>query len=367
MVRSNREKPRLPGLFFCLKQTYCSRFVAQQNQLVIIVYLNPAKVLVMNTGFYPQIFSRLPLQTLPVTTVLILRQLLLFIATGLVLAQPGYSQPLLYHVQKGSGEFYILGGTEVPENNEWQSPGVQAAFKASDTYWVEIPPEDPSTGVPSVRSETVPGAGPALHPRAVSAGYGNLTISDYFDVTMGERSVVESQKLDLGNIDFRSMKPWLAYYTFYYAFMDLQKTALINPETELLNQARNTGKQVRSLFADRDAYYLFMGKMNDFAQTHYFQALYNLFDARRSGEFVKSFQWTEGNPDTQWFEKLRTQTPNYYRYMYERRNPAIAEQLAEILDSGGVHFLYLDVNRLLGPDSLIVALQAKGLQVDISQ
>jgi hypothetical protein len=50
--------------------------------------------------------------------------------------------------------------------------------------------------------------------------------------------------------------------------------------------------------------------------------------------------------------------------MFQRRNTAITEQLDTILSEGGKHFPYVDVDRLMGPDNLIVALQALGLSVE---
>ncbi|MES2625723.1 MAG: hypothetical protein V4628_10620, partial [Pseudomonadota bacterium] len=122
------------------------------------------------------------------------------------------AQPKLYHVTKDNGDMYILGGTEVPDTS-WFDTRIQQALIASSTLWLEVPPEDSEKGVPALRDEVVPVDGKKLHPVAVEAGYGNLALGDYFDVAMGERSVVESQRLNLEGINFRAMKPWLAYYT----------------------------------------------------------------------------------------------------------------------------------------------------------
>ncbi len=273
------------------------------------------------------------------------------------------AQPDLYHVTKGDSNLYILGGTEVPDTS-WFDTRIQQALAKSSTLWVEIPPADAANGVPELREEVLPADDHTMHPVAVEEGYGNLALGDYFDVAMGERSVVESQRLNLDGINFRAMQPWLAYYTFFYAFWDRQDVKLIDPEKELIQHASSAGIRVESLFEDRADYYRFMGRMSDFAQTHYFQHLYNIMDAQRAGTYASRHTWVEGEPDLQWLEKTRTQTPDYYRYMYQRRNAAIAEQFATILASGGDHFLYVDVNRLLGPDSLLLALQALGLTVE---
>ena len=147
-----------------------------------------------------------------------------------------------------------------------------------------------------------------------------------------------------------------------YAFWEQQNLNLSDPEEKLVAFARAAQKPVKSLFADRAEYYRFMGRMSDFAQTHYFQALYNIFDWQRSGDYNSRYDWTTGKPDAQWIEKFRTQTPDFYRYIYQRRNTAIAEQLVTILANGGTHFLYIDVNRLLGPDNLLNALNNAGIQ-----
>jgi uncharacterized protein YbaP (TraB family) len=268
----------------------------------------------------------------------------------------------LYRITTADGSLTILGGTEVPDT-AWLTASLLQVVHDSDTLWVEIPPEDPVNGVPRLRDEVVPRSGAELHPVAVELGYGRLAFGDYFDVAMGERSVIESQRLNLDGSGFRAMEPWLAYYTFNHAFWDQQNLNLVKPEEALVNAARAAGVRVQALFADRAEYYRFMGRMSDFAQTHYFQSLYNIIDWQRAGDYASRYAWTTGNPDGQWIEKFRTQTPDFYRYMYQRRNSAIAEQLLSILAEGGNHFLYLDVNRLLGPDSLLNALQTLGVEV----
>lgn len=273
------------------------------------------------------------------------------------------AQPRLYHVATDTGNLYLLGGTEVPDDS-WLQRNVEDALASSATLWVEIPPADPGAGVPPLRDEVLPVAGGALHPVADEEGHGNLTFRDYFDVAMGERSVIESQRLNLQGSNYRAMQPWLAAYSFQYAFWDQQALDLVNPEDLLVARARADGKAVKSLFADRAEYYRFMGRMSDFAETHLFQAMYNTFDWQRTGEYASRYEWINGNPDAQWIEKIRTQTPDHYRYMYQRRNVAIAEQLRTILAEGGTHFLYVDVNRLLGPDSLLVAMGDLGLVVE---
>lgn len=273
------------------------------------------------------------------------------------------AQPRIYQVTAESGNLYLLGGTEVPDD-AWLQGAVAEALNASDTLWVEIPPADPAAGVPALRTEVMPAGGATLHPVAAEEGHGNLSFGDYFDVAMGERSVIESQRLNLQGINYRAMQPWLAAYSFQYAFWDQQVLNLVSPEDVLVERARAEGKQVKSLFPDRAEYYRFMGRMSDFAETHLFQAMYNAFDWQRSGEYASRYAWMTGSPDGQWIEKIRTQTPDHYRYMYQRRNVAIAEQVVMMLAEGGDHFLYVDVNRLLGPDSLIVALGNLGVVVE---
>ena len=241
----------------------------------------------------------------------------------------------------------------------------EQALATSDILWVEIPPADPASGIPPLREEVIPGVGAQMHPVAVEEGYGNLALGDFFDVVMGERSVIECQRLDLGGVNVRAMQPWLAWYTFANAFWQQQNLNLLDPGQVLVEHACAGGKQINSLFADRAAFYLFMGRMSDFAETHYFQHLYNIMDWQRSGEYESRYGWTRGEPDARYIERIRTQTPDHYHYMYQRRNRAIAEQLVAILVTGGNHFFYVDVDRLLGPDSLLVVLEELGLKPEL--
>lgn len=280
---------------------------------------------------------------------------LLFTASPL----PAFAQqPVLHVAQHQGATLYILGGTEVLDDS-WYSEQVASTLAASDTLWLEAPPANPDQGVPPLREEVQPNEN--MHPVVIEEGYGNLSLGDYLDVASGERSVVESQRLGLEGINYRAMQPWLAFYTFSFAFWD--KYDYVSPELKLIAEARANDVNVDSLFADRAAYYRFLGSMGDFPQTHYFQYMYNTFDWQRSGEYDSRLGWTEGNPDSQWLELISRQTPSYYRFMYQRRNPVMAQQLTEILSRGGTHFLYVDVNRTLGEESLLVALRELGVEV----
>ncbi|MDC0598717.1 TraB/GumN family protein [Gammaproteobacteria bacterium] len=268
--------------------------------------------------------------------------------------------PVLYLAESDNARVYILGGTDAKDMS-WFTDKVESALNESDALWVEIPPANASLGIPPLRDDVVPSPSSEMHPTAIAEGYGNLQLGDYLDVAMGERSVVESQRLNLSGGNYSAMQPWLAYYTFYYAFWP--RLELIDPELELINLARTSGKPVQSLFADRDEFFRFMGRMNDYAQTHFFQYLYNTLDWQRSGDYDSRFTWTTGSPDEQWLEKVRTQTPDYYRYMFQRRNPVIAEKVAEWLQSNETYFLYIDINRTLGPDSLQQELETLGISL----
>ena len=271
------------------------------------------------------------------------------------------AQPLFYQLESDAGKLYILGGTEIPADMVWQSETIETAMSHSTDFWTEVPVADPELGIPTIRSEMAPGPGLPLHPVAMERGYGNLQLRDYFDVSMGERSVIESQRLNLGSVNYGAMEPWLAWFTFYFNFIDTLDTHLTNPKDVLYRTAVMQDKRIHSLFETRSDWYLFLASMNDFAQTHYFQHLYNLMDAMRSNAISSRYNWTTGQPDTKWVSNIKSRTPYFYTFMFERRNAALAEQLINIIQTGGVHFLYLDVDHLVGEDSVIRLLEVRGL------
>ena len=271
------------------------------------------------------------------------------------------AQPLLYILESDAGKLYILGGAEIPADMAWQSESIDTAMSQTTDFWTEVPAADPERGIPTIRSEVAPGPGLPLHPVATERGYGNLQLRDYFDVSMGERSVIESQRLNLGSVNYGAMEPWLAWFTFYYKFIDSLDTELTNPQDVLYSTAVMQGKKIHSLFETRADWYRFLASMNDFAQTHYFQHLYNLMDAMRSNAINSHYNWTHGQPDAQWVSSIKSRTPFFYTFMFERRNAALAEQLINIMQTGGVHFVYLDVDHLVGDDSVIRLLEERGL------
>ena len=286
---------------------------------------------------------------------------LLFTFALFITSPLGWAQgPSLLEISFAGGKLILLGGTDVPENN-WLNQKVQDAIAASDSLWLELPPEDTDKGIAPFREDIYPSVN--MHPVAIEEGYGNLRFGDYMDVTMGERSVVESQRLDLHGSWYQPMKPWVAYYYFAYNFWDKQKINLLSPETELLRQFRSTNRAIHSLFPDRATFFRFLGSMSDTTQTQYFQSLYNIFDWQRSGQYASRFTWINGAADAQFIDAHRQQTPLFYRYMYQQRNQTIAEKLFSVLEQGGNHFVYLELNRTLGPHSIQSILESLGASV----
>jgi uncharacterized protein YbaP (TraB family) len=279
----------------------------------------------------------------------------------LITSQLSFAQgPLLHEITFADGKLILLGGTDVPQHN-WLNQKTRSAIASTDSLWVELPPENEDKGIASFRQDIYPSL--TMHPVAIEEGYGNLRFGDYMDVTMGERSVVESQRLDLNGNWYQPMKPWVAYYYFAYNFWDKQSLQLLSPETELLRQFRMSGKAIHSLFSDRASFFRFMGSMSDTTQTQYFQSLYNIFDWQRSGVYASRFAWMSDTPDPQFIDAHRQQTPLFYRFMYQQRNRAIAEKLFSVLEEGGSHFVYLEINRTLGQHSIQSILESLGATV----
>lgn len=272
--------------------------------------------------------------------------------TSLVYAQ----SPLLAEISRGDATVYILGGTEIPATTHWQSGQVIRAIEESESLTVLIPPANPRNNIPPFRQDIYPSE--RMHPVAIEEGYGNLGFGDYLDVSMGERSVVESQRLNLNGNWYRPMQPWVAYYYFGYNFWDQQPIELIDPQRILVETFYDSGKPVTAVFEDRADFFRLMGSMSDGEQTQFFQSLYNIMDWQRAGDYAARYTWTQGMPDESFLALHQQQTPLFYQFWYAEMNQLIADALNRLMGKGGKHFIYLDADRLLGNHNVIDLLAA---------
>ena len=77
--------------------------------------------------------------------------------------------------------------------------------------------------------------------------------------------------------------------------------------------------------------------------------------------------WSEGDVDTisdVFVDELKTQAPNLYDKLVVQRNIRWSEQIEEILRGSGVHQIAVGAGHLVGPDSLQLQLEKRGLKVE---
>jgi hypothetical protein len=168
------------------------------------------------------------------------------------------------------------------------------------------------------------------------------------------------EELAIPEDSVRTLRPWLAYYTFVSAFdkkyrhsegfTDV-KADQLPPEFALAGQARREGKAIHYELTMEESLQRLAG-FSDRQQSQYLQWLFDYFDDEKRGRHRDKFAWLRGQPPAQSIERMRTQLPDLYQVMSVRRNEWWARTIGTLLSRSGTSFIAIGANHVLGPDGI---------------
>jgi len=103
-----------------------------------------------------------------------------------------------------------------------------------------------------------------------------------------------------------------------------------------------------------------MAAMPDAAQSQYIRFLLDFLDDQTAGRNRGEFGWIHGDTTAGEgaVERMRTRTPDLYRFMQVQRNTWWAQTIERLLTAGGTHFIGIGQMHLLGPDGIPAQLRS---------
>ncbi len=146
--------------------------------------------------------------------------------------------PLLWWISRGDARVYLFPTGEAPDDS-WFTPSVRDAFGGSSELWLELGPPPPGER----RDEIYEQLG---HDSA-------RTFLDALEPSVRTRATQYMEELAIPEDSVRTLRPWLAYYTFVTAFdkkyghsegfTDV-KAEQLPPEFTLAGKAKREGKAI---------------------------------------------------------------------------------------------------------------------------
>jgi uncharacterized protein YbaP (TraB family) len=263
--------------------------------------------------------------------------------------------PAMWVVKKGPATVYLFGTVHMMKKDvPWETPKVEAAFKASSTLWLEI-------------ADTGPAAQAAMKPMILQMGMdadhplsGKISKEDVAALDAELKSLGAPGE---GVVD--KMQPWLVYLTL--SVLPAVKAGF-DPangiDQVLQKQAETAGKKVKGFeTAEEQVHYL-----ADFPQAEQVVLLHDELEelpksVDKTNEMVAD--WEHGDVDkiaAMENDELKAKHPELYQKLLVDRNVAIAQKVEGMLKdpTSGTVFVEIGAAHLAGPDSIQKLLEKDG-------
>jgi uncharacterized protein len=268
------------------------------------------------------------------------------------IARLGLSEDQPLHVfERGQARVFILGFGEARDES-WATPEVRRAFETSSDLWLEVSHDLGSEPEAAAQREQL------------THDPGGRSFFDVLEPQVRGRAMEYCAQLGIPVEKIAKQRPWSAFYTINGAYWSRHKPAFEPqyPDETLMKWAKAQGKTVHYETPDQLEFARFMSAMPDAAQSQYIVFLLDFLDDQSAGRNRGEFEWIHGDTATaeRAVERMRTRTPDLYRFMQVQRNAWWARTVDRLLDAGGTHFIGIGQMHVVGPDGISMQLQKLG-------
>ena len=261
-------------------------------------------------------------------------------------AAAGDTQPL-WLVSEGRAKVYLYGnaGSATPK---WSAPRVEAAFAESAVFWKETPDQRPED-----------------RPKFAAAGVDlKRPLSTW--LTPEQREEVAKAATEAGTTfaALEPLKPWLASLSLGEAYgRRNRRPPMEDPLQILTGRAKAAGKPIRTEFPDVDSQLAFFAGMSQAAQVEFL--FYTIENSRLAQDVIdrRRAAWAAGDLslETHQVAHLKEDFPHLYEPFELVRNRAWPARFRTMIEEGGTSFVLVGADHLVGPDSVLVQLEASGM------
>lgn len=293
----------------------------------------------------------------------ILLNLLLLAVTGLAFAQPAprdvpaqADAPALWKIAGPQGNVYLFGSFHMlPPDVKWRTPALQNALNEARSVVLETDLaglEDPQ------------GA------QALIAKFGMLPGGQTLAGVLGPRAYADVEKtaaeLQVPPTALSSFRPWLAGTML--AVMSIARLGFdpnAGVDQQVAQWARANGKALRSLESNETQFRVFADLTP--AQEAEFLAA-TLRQIGEAPRLLKEMLGAYRKGDTAGIERTINAGFDDFPALRERlmkgRHDKWLPQIEKMMAQGGTHVVVVGAAHLVGPDSVVAMLRAKGIRVE---
>lgn len=278
-------------------------------------------------------------------------------AAATALGAPALAQPALWAVKDADSTIYMLGTVHLlrPET-EWRTEALEKAIAASKELWLELPTTDPA----AMAGEMMP----------LVAQYGLSPGKPLSQSLTPEemKAVDEAAKLaGLSGAQLNMFRPWFAALT-------ISNAAITRAGYDPMS---GVDSKIEKLFADRDIKP--KGLETAELQIKVFAGMTHEQELRYLRETIEEYedapteldqmvdQWSKGDlaaMEQMFVTEMKVEEPALYAALLTNRNANWVTQIEQMLTGNGVSFMAVGAGHLIGPDSVIAMLAAKGIKAE---
>lgn len=265
-------------------------------------------------------------------------------------------EPAIWRIADADSEIWLYGTVHVlPPDVRWRGPRLEAAFAAADELVTETD-----------ASEAATAAFPAL-----AQHYGALPEGESLSARLGPedraRLARVAQRLELDPAALDRLRPWLAALQLSYAHAARKgHSAEAGVETVLVAEARAQGKRLSFLETPEEQMQVLAGLAPE-DERRFLSVTLRQIEQDAATLTALDRVWASGDADTlgrlldaQW----REAGPAIHEAVILRRNRAWADAVAERLEGSGRVFVAVGAAHLVGEDSVVDLLRARGIEVE---
>jgi uncharacterized protein YbaP (TraB family) len=275
-----------------------------------------------------------------------------------LLGAPPPVGPPLWLARRAGAKVYIFGVADAKDRS-WLTPALEQAFHESQQVWFETPHPNPA-------ANDLPPPSKILD---IFKRDDQHSLFDVLPAALSARVLAAAHKYEVAREALEHERPWHAYFVLnrgYWAYRaknglgDMEES----PDNVLAEMAWKSNKQVLAESPTYDDINLdFMG-MSDQVAFEWLELLLDYLDDEEAGRLGDRFGWIAGRTSSRTLDRMRANQPSLYEYEHTRRNKTWGLRINNLLSFGGVYFVVLGMNHVLGPDSVLRNLKERGIAMN---
>lgn len=270
-------------------------------------------------------------------------------------ALPAAAQPAFWVIKDADSTIYLLGTIHLLKpDTVWRGPKLETAMKEAQELWLELPTTNPE----AMQGEML----------QLVTKYGlapQLPLSK--DLTPEElKTLDEAAKLaGLSAAQLNYFRPWFAALTISTAAMShagYDPASGVDSKVEAMFRAREITP--KGLETAEEQISIFAGMSRE-QELQYLRETMKEYENASVELDQMVTQWAAGDVDnleTLLVEEMKAEGSDLYQALLVNRNANWSVKIEDMLKGKGVTFIAVGAAHLMGPDSVIAMLKAKGIE-----